>query len=58
MIFERKNISNALANATRRLIGLAWFALHSTTLSQFLRMRVMATPYIFLSKQKILTKHL
>ena len=26
---------------------IAWFALHSTTLSQFLCMRVMVTPYIF-----------
>ena len=38
--------------------NVAWFAVYSTTLSQPLRMHVMATPYIFLSKQKILTKHL
>ena len=31
---------------------VAWFALHSTTLSQFLRMRVMATPYIFFLSKK------
>ena len=36
-------------------MSVAWFAVYSTTLSQLMRMRVMATPYIFLFKQKILT---
>ena len=37
-------------------LQLTWFAVYSTTLSQLLHF--MATPYIFLFKQKILTKHL
>ena len=37
---------------------LAWFAVYSTILSQFLRMRVMATPYILYLSKKILAKHL
>ena len=31
---------------------VAWFALHSTNLSQLLRMRVMATPNIFYLSKK------
>ena len=39
-------------------IHLAWFAVYPIPISQLLHMHVMATPYIFLFKQKILTKHL
>ena len=39
VVFLSKNINPSL---------VAWFAVYSTTLSQLLRMRIMATPYIFI----------